>query len=104
MGGDGDARVNAVRTDDAAHQRALARIVMASRRVRASGSGLRQPRSASWPACTAIRQMRCSTWATAKIAHDEPLADASAACDAAFYLDMREAYDFGGGGRRNPAA
>ena len=28
---------------------------------------------------------------------DEPLADASAACDAAFYLYMREASDFGGG-------
>ena len=37
--------------------------------------------------------------ATAKMAHDEPLADASAACDAAFYLYMREASDFGGGRR-----
>ena len=29
--------------------------------------------------------------------HDEPLADVSAACDAAFYLYMREAADFAGG-------
>lgn len=34
---------------------------------------------------------------------DQPLGEASAACDAAFYLYMREAWDFGGGRRRRPA-
>jgi hypothetical protein len=38
--------------------------------------------------------------AMATLPVDEALGDASAACDAAFYLYMREAWDFGGGASR----
>jgi len=40
--------------------------------------------------------------ALATMPAEQPLAEASAACDAAFYLYMREASDFGGG-RNRPA-
>jgi hypothetical protein len=40
--------------------------------------------------------------ATMSSEDEPPLSDASAACDAAFYLYMREASDFGGG-RSTPA-
>jgi hypothetical protein len=38
--------------------------------------------------------------ALATLPEGAPVTDASAACDAAFYLYMREASDFGGGRRR----
>lgn len=100
---DGYARVNAARAEDAAGQRALGRIVMAVERELHKRLGSRfsvdeLARLYSDQADALLDR------ATAKIARDEPLADASAACDAAFYLYMRQASDFGGGGRRNPAA
>jgi hypothetical protein len=100
---DGYTRVNAARADDAAGHRALARIVLAVERELRKRLGSRfsvdeLARLYSDQADALLDR------ATAKIAHDGPLADASAACDAAFYLYMREAADFGGGGRRNPAA
>ena len=41
--------------------------------------------------------------ALASMSVEEPLDDAAAACDAAFYLYMREAADFAGGRTRPPA-
>lgn len=41
--------------------------------------------------------------AMATLPGDQPLGEAAAACDAAFYLYMREAWDFGGGRRNRPA-
>jgi hypothetical protein len=40
--------------------------------------------------------------AMATMPDDQPLGDATAACDAAFYLYMREASDFAGGRNRPP--
>jgi len=40
--------------------------------------------------------------AMATMPDDQPLGDATAACDAAFYLYMREASDFAGGRKRPP--
>lgn len=40
--------------------------------------------------------------ALAGLPDSRAMGDAAAACDAAFYLYMREASDFGGGGRRRP--
>ena len=62
------------------------------------GSGwARGSRSTSWPALYRDQAETLLDRATARMSEDEPLADASAACDAAFYLYMREASDFGGG-------
>ena len=99
---DGYARVRAARADGAAGQHALGRVVMAVERE------LRKRLGSRFSVDELARLYRDQAdalldRATAKIAQDEPLADASAACDAAFYLYMREASDFGGG-RRGPAA
>jgi heme oxygenase len=40
--------------------------------------------------------------AMASMPDDQPLGEATAACDAAFWLYMREASDFGGGRNRPP--
>jgi hypothetical protein len=97
---DGYARVRAARAEGAAGHHALGRIVMAVERE------LRKRLGSRFSVDELARLYRDQAEAlldraTAKMAHDEdePLADASAACDAAFYLYMREASDFGGGRR-----
>ena len=98
---DGYARVRAVRAEGAASQHVLGRVVMAVERE------LRKRLGSRFSVDELARLYRDQgeallDRATAKMAQDESLADASAACDAAFYLYMREASDFGGG-RRGPA-
>ena len=98
---DGFARVRAARAEGAPGQHALGRVVIAVERELRKRLGSRF----SVDELASLYQDQADALldrATAKMVQDEPLADASAACDAAFYLYMREASDFGGG-RRTPA-
>ena len=98
---DGYARVRAARADGGERQHALGRVVIAVERELRKRLGSRF----SVGELAALYRDQGETLldrATARMAEDEPLADASAACDAAFYLYMREASDFGGG-RSGPA-
>jgi hypothetical protein len=98
---DGYARIRAARAEGAVGQHVLGRVVVAVERE------LRKRLGSRFSVDELARLYRDQAEAlldraTAKMAQDESLADASAACDAAFYLYMREASDFGGG-RRSPA-
>ena len=98
---DGYARVRAARAEDGARQHALGRVVIAVERELRKRLGSRF----SVGELAALYRDQGETLldrATVWMSEDEPLADASAACDAAFYLYMREASDFGGG-RSGPA-
>ena len=100
---DGYARVRAARAQNPAGQHALGRIVIAVERELRKRLG---SRFSVDELATLYRDQADALLdrATARVPYDEPLTDAAAACDAAFYLYMREAFDFGGGGRRTPAA
>jgi hypothetical protein len=96
---DGFARVQAARAEGAARQRALARVVVAVEDELRKRLGSRF----SVDELAAVYREQGDLLldqALAAIPGDEALADASAACDAAFYLYMREAWDFGGGASR----
>jgi hypothetical protein len=100
---DGHARVQAARSGDAARHRALARIVVAVERE------LRRRLGSRFTVAELARLYRGEAdtlldRAVAALPDDQPMGDASAACDAAFYLYMREAADFGGGRTGPPAA
>jgi len=98
---DGYARVRAARAEGGVRQHALGRVVIAVERELRKRLGSRF----SVDELAALYSDQGETLldrATARMPEDEPLADASAACDAAFYLYMREASDFGGG-RSGPA-
>jgi hypothetical protein len=98
---DGYARVRAARAEGGPGQRALGRVVIAVERELRKRLGSRF----SVDELAALYRDQGETLlgrATAMMSEDEPLADASAACDAAFYLYMREASDFAGG-RSGPA-
>jgi hypothetical protein len=99
---DGHARVQAARARDAARHRALARIVVAIERElrRRLGSRFTVAELATLYRDEADALL---DRAMATLPDDQPLGDASAACDAAFYLYMREAADFGGGRTGPPA-
>jgi hypothetical protein len=96
---EGYARVQATRSRDAALYRAIGRVVTGVERVLRKRLG---SRFSVAELAELYRDQADSLLdeALVKIPGDPPLADASAACDAAFYLYMREAFDFGGGSRR----
>jgi hypothetical protein len=98
---DGYARVQATRSEDAARHRALARIVVAVERE------LRRRLGSRFSVAELANLYRNEAdalldRAMVAVPYDQPLGEAAAACDAAFYLYMREAADFGGG-RNRPA-
>jgi hypothetical protein len=98
---DGYARVRAARAEGGARQHALGRVVIAVERELRKRLGSRfsvGELAALYRDQGEALLDRAMAW----MSEDEPLADASAACDAAFYLYMREASDFGGG-RSGPA-
>jgi hypothetical protein len=99
---DGYARVQTARAESAARQRALGRVVVA---VEAELRKRLGSRFSVDELAVVYREQADSLLdqAMAAIPGDEALAEASAACDAAFYLYMREAWDFGGGASRRPA-
>lgn len=93
---DGYARVREARAEGGPRQRALGRVVIGVEREIRKRLGSRF----SVDELAALYRDQADTLldrATATMSEDEPLTDASAACDAAFYLYMREASDFGGG-------
>jgi hypothetical protein len=96
---DGYARVQAARTQSAARQRALGRVVVAVEQELRRRLGSRF----SVDELAAVYRDQADSMlgeAMAAVPGDDALGDASAACDAAFYLYMREAWDFGGGSSR----
>ena len=95
---DGYARVRAARAESAARQHVLGRVVIAVERELRKRLGSRFS-VVELAALYRDQGEALLDRATAVMsAEDEPpLSDASAACDAAFYLYMREASDFGGG-------
>jgi hypothetical protein len=96
---DGFARVQAARAEGASRQRALGRVVVAVEDELRKRLGSRF----SVDELAAVYREQADLLldhALAAIPGDEALGDASAACDAAFYLYMREAWDFGGGASR----
>jgi hypothetical protein len=98
---DGYARVQQARKSGAAHQAALGRIVLTVEAELRKRLGSRF----SVDELAAMYRDQADALldrALTKLPGDQPLADAAAACDAAFYLYMREAADFGGGGNRPP--
>jgi len=96
---EGHARVQAARSGDAARHRALARIVVAVERElrKRLGSRFTVGELAELYRNEADSLLDRSLAALATLPEDQPLGDVSEACDAAFYLYMREAADFGGG-------
>jgi hypothetical protein len=95
---DGYARLRAARAEQGARQHALGRVVIVVERELRKRLGSRF----SVGELAALYRDQGETLldrATAAMSSEEepPLSDASAACDAAFYLYMREASDFGGG-------
>jgi hypothetical protein len=99
---DGYTKVQAVRRAGGARQTALGRIVVAVERELRRRLGSRF----SVDELAAVYREQADALldeAIATIPEDQqPLGEASAACDAAFYLYMREASDFGGGRNRPP--
>ena len=99
---EGYARVQATRLRDASVYRAVGRVVTGVERVLRKRLG---SRFSVAELADLYRDQADSLLdeALLEMPGEPPLGDATAACDAAFYLYMREAFDFGGGGRR-PAA
>ncbi|MGH2980001.1 MAG: hypothetical protein ACRDLQ_10265 [Solirubrobacterales bacterium] len=97
---DGYARVQAARRAGGARQGALGRVVMLVERELRKRLGSRF----SVDELAAVYRDQGDALldeALATMPEDQqPLGEASAACDAAFYLYMREASDFGGGRNR----
>lgn len=99
---EGYARVQAARSRDTALHRAVGRVVIAVERE------LRKRLGSRFSVGELAELYRAQAdalldEALATVPGEPPLSEASAACDAAFYLYMREAFDFGGG-RMRPAA
>jgi len=100
---DGHARVQAARSGDVARQRALARIVVEVERELRKRLG---SRFTVGELAVLYRNEADALLdrAMATLPSEQPLGDVAAACDAAFYLYMREAVDFGGGRAGPPDA
>jgi hypothetical protein len=98
---DGYARVQAARRGGGGRQGALGRVVIAVERELRRRLGSRF----SVDELAAVYRDQGDALldqAMASLPGDQPLGEATAACDAAFYLYMREAADFGGGRSRPP--
>lgn len=98
---DGYARVQAARRAGGGRQGALGRVVIAVERELRRRLGSRF----SVDELAAVYRDQGDALldqAMASLPGDQPLGEAAAACDAAFYLYMREAVDFGGGRSRPP--
>jgi len=96
---DGYARIRAARAQGSGPATALGRIVIAVERELRKRLGSRF----SVDELAAVYRDQGDALldrAMAGLPPDQPLGEASAACDAAFYLYMREAADFGGGRKR----
>lgn len=98
---DGYARVQAARTAGSGRQPALGRVVIAVERELRKRLG---SRFSMEELATVYRDQGDALLdlAMATMPDEQPLGEATAACDAAFYLYMREASDFAGGSRRAP--
>jgi hypothetical protein len=96
---EGYARLQAARRASPDRQRALGRLVVAIERELRRRLGSRF----SVGELAAVYRDEADSLideAMARLRDDEALGDAAAACDAAFYLYVREASDFAGGGKR----
>jgi hypothetical protein len=98
---DGYARVQEARQAGGGRQAALGRVVVAVERELRKRLG---SRFSIDELATVYREQADALLdlAMAKMPDDQPLGEVTAACDAAFYLYMREAWDFGGGRNRPP--
>jgi hypothetical protein len=98
---DGYARVQEARRAGGGRQTALGRVVIAVERELRKRLG---SRFSIDELATVYRDQADALLdlAMATMPDDQPLGEAAAACDAAFYLYMREASDFGGGRNRPP--
>ena len=96
---DGYARVQAARSQGGAVERALGRVVIA---VEAELRRRLGSRFSVGELAALYREQADALLdqAVATLPDDRPLGETAAACDAAFYLYMREAFAFGGGRNR----
>ena len=98
---EGYARIRAARAQGGPRQRALGRVVTSVERELRKRLGSRFSVDELAGVYRDQADMLLDE-AMATLPHDEPPGEAAAACDAAFYLYMREAADFGGGRSRPP--
>jgi hypothetical protein len=98
---EGYARIRAARAQGGSRQRALSRVVTSVERELRKRLGSRFSVDELADVYRDQADMLLDE-AIATLPEDAALGEAAAACDAAFYLYMREAADFGGGRSRPP--